>query len=364
MKRQSDKNVLEQLTLYCKIASTIAATLDLEQVFSLITRSTCQLMGTQACTLRLIDESGDKLVLASSYGLNLEYQKKGTIGIGEGIAGIVVKNKKPEIVFDVLKDRRYTLSSFAKKAGLKSLLCVPLLAGDKILGVLSTYTTKPHHFTEKEKKILSLFASEAAIAIENARLVRSIQESYINTLKTLGAIVDAFDWHTERHSEKVREYALAIAREMDLEPEHIKAIEYAAYIHDVGKIGVDMNIIRKPGKLTEEEWRQIIKHPLLGANIAKQMDTLNVLSPLIMHHHEKYNGKGYPDGLEKENIPLGARILAVADAYDAMTSERPYRKALSKEEAINEIKKGSGVQFDPKVVNAFLKIVDNLPTGT
>jgi len=357
--REQTEEELGQLTLFCKIASTIASTLEIEKVLDLITRSVCQLISTQACTLRLINEREDELTLVSSYGLSLEYQKKGPVMVGEGIAGCVLKTGKPEAVLDVLKDPSYKTTNFAKKANLKSLLCVPLITKERATGVISTYTTRQHRFSEKEQKILSLFASEAAIAIENARLMNKIKEAYLNTLRSLGAIVDAFDWHTERHSENVRNYSIAIGREMGLEPEELRAIEYAAYIHDIGKVGIDLNIIRKPEKLNEEEWRQIIKHPLLGANIAERMEILDNLVPLVLHHHERFDGKGYPDGLKSEGIPMGARILAVADSYEAMTADRPYRKALSKEYAVSEVKKNSGIQFDPKVVNAFLKVAKN-----
>lgn len=353
------KNDFDEISSFCKVSSTISSTLELEKVLDLITRSACQVTKTQSCTLRLLDEEKNELVLASSYGLSLEYKMKGPVKVGESVAGHVVQEKKPQVILDVLKDPQYKYPSFAKKSHLKSLLSVPLTVKNRAIGVLSVYTTKLHHFTEREKKILTLFASEAAIAIENAKLVKGLQDAYLNTLKTLGAVVDSFDWHTERHSEKVKKYAVAIAKKMNLSGEDLKAIEYAALIHDIGKVGVDLSIIRKRGRLTEEEWRQVIKHPLLGANIAERIEMLRILSPLIMHHHERYNGKGYPDGLKGKSTPLGARILAVADAYEAMTAERPYRKAFSKEQAIAEIKKYSGEQFDPTVVEAFLKVVDD-----
>lgn len=355
---KKQKNYLEEISLFCKVASAIASTLELEEVLDLITRSACQIIKAQACTLRLIDEEADELELASSYGLSLEYKKKGPLKVGESIAGLVVAEKKPQIVVDILKDPRYKQPYYAKRAHLKSLLSVPLLVKNKAIGVLNVYTIKTRYFTSRDEKILMLFASQASTAIENARLVKQLQDAYLNTLRALGAIVDAFDWHTERHSEKVRDYALTIAKKMNLPENDLKAIEYAAYIHDIGKVGIDLSIIRKPEKLTEEDWRQIIKHPLLGANIAGHIDLLRSLSPLIMHHHERYDGKGYPDGLKSDSIPVGARILSVADTYDAMTSQRPYRKAFSREEAVREIKKYSGKQFDPEVVKAFSEVVD------
>jgi len=359
MNKRKKIDYLDEISTFCKVSSTVTSTLELEEVLDLITRSACQVVKTHACTLRFINEERDELDIASSvYGLSLEYRKKGPVKIKDSIAEQVIKGKKPQAVLDVLKDPRYKHPNFAKKAHLKSLLSVPLIAKNKVLGVLNVYSTRLRHFSKRDEKILMLFASEAAIAIENAKLVRKLQDAYLNTLKVLGAIVDAFDWHTERHSEKVRDYALAIAKKMNLPQKDLKDIEYAAYIHDIGKVGVDLSIIRKPEKLSEEEWRQIIKHPLVGANIAERMDMIRPLSPLIMHHHERYDGKGYPNGLKSESIPLGSRILAVADTYEAMTAERPYRKAFSKEIAIREIKKYSGVQFDPKVVGAFLEVVD------
>lgn len=358
MKKKEKSDHLDDITLFCKISSTIASTLELEEVLDLITRSACQIIKAHACTLRFINEERDELDIASAYGLSLEYRKKGSIKIKDSIAEQAIKKKKPQAVPNVFKDPRYKHLNYAKKAHLKSLLSVPLISKNKVLGVLNVYSTRLRHFSDRDEKILMLFANEAAIAIENTKLVKKLQDSYLNTLKALGAMVDAFDWHTERHSEKVRDYALAIARKMNLPHEDLKTIEYAAYIHDIGKVGVDLSIIRKPEKLTEEDWRQIIKHPLLGANIAERMEMLRTLSPLIMHHHERFDGKGYPDGLRSESIPLGARILAVADSFEAMTAERPYRQAFSKEIATREIKRCSGVQFDPKVVEAFLEVVD------
>ncbi len=151
------------------------------------------------------------------------------------------------------------------------------------------------------------------------------------------------------------EYTVLIAQKLDLQEEEKELLKYAAMLHDIGKIGVRGIVLNNPNGLTGEEYDEIKKHPLVGESIIKPIELLQPIRPLIRHHHEWYNGKGYPDGLSGENIPLGARILAVADAYDAMKSDRPYRKALTEETVIRELKRGSGTPFDPEIVEIFLE---------
>jgi len=148
-----------------------------------------------------------------------------------------------------------------------------------------------------------------------------------------------------------------IAQKLELSEEEKELLKYAAMLHDIGKIGVRGIILNNPNGLTGEEYDEIKKHPLVGESIIQPIELLQPIRTLIRHHHEWYNGKGYPDGLSGENIPLGARIIAIADAYDAMKSDRPYRKALTEETAIRELKRGSGTQFDPKIVEVFLEIL-------
>jgi len=154
------------------------------------------------------------------------------------------------------------------------------------------------------------------------------------------------------------EYAMATAREMRLSMYDSQVVRYAAILHDIGKIGVSDYILSKPGDLTKEEKKKMQKHSQIGADIVTQIDSFKEASKLVYHHHERYNGQGYPEGLRGEDIPLGARIIAVVDAYDAMTSRRPYRKAYSREEAVAELKKNIGTQFDGKVVEAFLRVIE------
>ncbi len=181
-----------------------------------------------------------------------------------------------------------------------------------------------------------------------------------DTIKVLALALDARDHYTHGHSQQVTEYAVDIAREMGLSFKEIDIIRDAGVLHDIGKIGIPDAILLKPGRLTEEEYAEIKKHPVIGKKILEPVNCLADKIPLIYHHHERIDGKGYPEGLEGDNIPLGARILAVADAYQAMTSDRPYRKALPSLIAIEELKRYKGRQFDPDIVDAFLRVLKRM----
>lgn len=193
------------------------------------------------------------------------------------------------------------------------------------------------------------------------RLYEDLRSTYMRTIKVLAQAIDARDHYTHSHSDNVARYATAIAEEMHLPLREIEMIREACELHDLGKIGIDDTILSKSSSLTLKEWEQIKVHPLTAAKILEPLTFLNGVIDLVRQHHEHYDGSGYPDGLRGENILLGARIIHLADAYDAMRSERSYRKIpLSKEETIQEIKRNSGTQFDPQVVQVFLKVVDKL----
>lgn len=180
---------------------------------------------------------------------------------------------------------------------------------------------------------------------------------YIKTLTTLARIIDSSDACTRYHCYKVERYSILICRKLKLPPKDIKIIKIASMLHDIGKIGIDLNIIKKPGKLTNDEWTQIRQHPDIGTNIVGQLGLSGEVTSIIRHHHERFGGGGYPEpDMAGDEIPIGARIILVADAFDAMINDRPYRKAMSNETAINELKRCAGEQFDPQVVNAFLSV--------
>lgn len=201
----------------------------------------------------------------------------------------------------------------------------------------------------------------AAFRLER-ELRQAIQQAYLETIRMLAAAVEARDPCTGGHLERVTKYSLSIARELGWDDEAIEQIEMGAILHDIGKISVEDAILRKPGPLSTDEWQHMRRHPETGAHLLRGIGFLTNVIPCVLHHHERFDGRGYPAGLRGEEIPIGGRIVAVADAFDAMTSTRPYRPALPDDYAIHELQSGAGVQWDPRVVAAFLHAYSNRST--
>lgn len=354
-----NRRYMNELKAFSEAGKAVVSTLELDELFKLITEEVIGIMNVKVCSLRLLDDEKENLLLKASYGHSNEYiRKKKILRIEKCITGKTLKTKKPLIVEDVRKDPKYSYPSLARKDGLVSLLAVPLIRRGEVIGVINVYRRKRSVFRKKEITILSMFADHAAIAIENAKLLERIQQNYLNTIKTLGAIIDAKDDYTRGHSEAVMTYAMWISEKMGLSPAENDTIRYAAFLHDIGKIGINVDILNKTEPLSQEEWGTIITHPVVGSDIVKQLGFLDALVPVILYHHERYDGKGYPNGLKDDEIPLGARILGIADAYDAMTSDRPYRpRAYSRRKAIQELEKGAGTQFDPEIVEMFIEVL-------
>jgi putative nucleotidyltransferase with HDIG domain len=193
-----------------------------------------------------------------------------------------------------------------------------------------------------------------ALARETFQVYLELTEAYTDTVRSLVTALEAKDLYTRGHSERVARYSRAIAQALGMSKAQIERIEIAALMHDIGKVGIGKGILSKPGKLTAEEVREIRSHPATGMTILSDLRVLSDLSRIVVAHHERWDGSGYPNGLSGEAIPFESRILAVADAYDAMTSDRPYRSALSRVEAVDEVRRGSGIQFDSTVVAAFM----------
>jgi putative nucleotidyltransferase with HDIG domain len=341
-----------------EIDKAITSAIDLETVLQQIVQMSIGLLDAKISSIMLIDEESQELVIAAAHGLSEGYIGKGPIKVGESIAGKVISEGRPIAVDDISDDPRHVYADHARMEGLCSLLSVPLSLKDRVIGVLNIYTDEPHAFNPHEINLFTSLASQAAIAIENARLFESLEEIYIEVITAMASAIDARDAYTHGHSNRVTEYAVAIAEEMRLSPAEVDIIRNASILHDVGKIGIKEDILKKPGRLTEEERREMEYHPFIGTKILQSVKLLEPVMPMVYHHHERFDGTGYPDGLRGEEIPLGARIISLADAFESMTSDRPYRKALPIEEAVAELRYGSGRQFDPRVVEVFMKLAE------
>ncbi len=341
-----------------EIDKAITSAIDLETVLQQIVQMSVGLMDAKISSIMLLDEESEELVIAAAQGLSESYIRKGPIKVGESIAGRVILEGRPIAVYDIRQDPRHAYAEQARLEGLCSLLSVPLNLKDRVIGVLNIYTDEPHAFTPHEINLFTSLASQAAIAIENARLFESLEEIYIEVITAMASAIDARDAYTHGHSQRVTEYAVAIAEEMGLSPAEVDIIRNASILHDVGKIGIKEEILKKPGRLSEEERREMEYHPFIGTKILHSVRLLEPVMPLVYHHHERYDGTGYPDGLRGEEIPLGARIISVADAFESMTSDRPYRKAMPVEEAMAELRYNAGRQFDPRVVEVFARLAE------
>jgi len=308
--------------------------------------------------LRWQDKREKELKVISAFGIAQQIIKGPLSNIDANLARETAKSKKPTLLEDIQKDVRFRGTT---KETMQSVLCVPLVVKDQTKGVLTLYdkaTAEPSgktSFSEDDLKLLSILSNQASIALENASLVEEINELFLNSIKSLAQAIDAKDPYTHGHSERVTADTMAIAEELNFSELEKRDLMISAILHDVGKIGIKENILQKPAPLTDEEKKTFDEHSSIGAKIMSPIQELEDIIPTIRHHHESYNGKGYPDGLRAGKIPFHSRIIAVADTFDAMTSDRPYRKALSDKIARDEVNKLSGIQFDPKVVEAFNK---------
>ena len=240
---------------------------------------------------------------------------------------------------------------------IRSLMVVPLKIREKIFGVLTATNFKDDvQYSEKDLYYLSFMTQNAAHAIENLALYENIYENLFATLYAFVRTLEARDAYTQRHSNRVTAIALLIGKAIDISREELDILNVAGRLHDIGKIGIRDDILLKPGKLTAEEFEKIKEHPVIGAEIVGQLGLWDRERKIIRCHHERYDGTGYPDGLIKEDIPLLSRILFVGDAYDAMASDRAYRKKMPANKIVKAIQDGAGTQFDPEIVQVFLKL--------
>ncbi|ACX52312.1 metal dependent phosphohydrolase [Ammonifex degensii KC4] len=352
-KVQERAAMLERLI---EVGQVLSSHLDVDQVLESVLASVRDLLGAQWCLLRLLDEETGELVLRASLGISPELQKEIVRVRPEGnLLGKVLQTGKPVIVGD-LATSEPDMRPPHYAAEMRSLISVPVRVGKKILGTLTVCHPTPHHWKEEEVGYLATIASQTGLALENARLYSSLREYYLSIVQALVAALEARDVYTKGHSVRVAKWARSCARILGLSAEEQEQVYLAGLLHDLGKIGVREDILLKAGPLTPEERKEMQRHPEIGARILEPARFPAEVILAVRHHHEDYGGGGYPAGLQGEEIPLLARIIRVADAYDAMTSARPYRKALTPEKAREELKRCAGRQFDPRVVDAFLRI--------
>lgn len=335
-----------------KVTINIESSLDVDEIISTsLIEGIKKLFNYSNGVITMLDDSNN-LKIRAQYGYKGRLLDKEIPSAS--ITGWVFKNNKGLIIKEAEKMKFYNadIDSMYLRG---NAIIAPVTSKGKVVGTICL--TRRESYTREDLYLLTILATHMGSTIEMARLYENVKKDYINTVYALAAAVDAKDHYTHGHSTTVMKYSMKIAEAMGLSDEEVETIKYAGLLHDIGKIGISENIINKPGKLTNEEFTIIKMHPQLGANIISKIDSLKKLVPLVLSHHEWFNGAGYPLGLRGEEVMLGARIISVADAYSTMTSKRPYRDERSMEYAVNEMKKCSGQQFDPKVINTFLKVL-------
>ena len=231
---------------------------------------------------------------------------------------------------------------------MKGRLTAMLAVGEKVSG---------QEFTSGDIDMLRALSESAGIAIENARLFKDLQESYVSTVRLLVSRIEEKDPYTHGHTERVARYAVALARELGFPAEEIQRIQFGAFLHDIGKVHTQDEVLHKPGALTDEEWRMVKAHPVRGAEMIRGVKFLERVVDMVRHHHERVDGRGYPDGLKGDEISTAAKIVNVADAFDAMTTDRPYRAGMTVEQAIAQMQEKSGSQFAAEIVEVLVKAV-------
>lgn len=347
------------LLALAEIGRMVNSSLDLQTVLREVMDTIIRLTGADRGFLMLKDEAGE---LQTRVARNWERAslKSQEIHVSRTVVDWVVAHDTPILTTNALDDPRFSAQESVVAYSLRSILCVPLKAKDRLIGVLyADSRVQEGLFNEEDRTLLTLFAHQAAVAIENARLFNALSVAYDQTLDALVAALDTRDRETEGHSRRVVRFAMLIAARMPY-PEHgLDDLQRGALLHDIGKIGIPDAILRKPGSLDDDEWEIMRKHPEFGRRMLEGIPFLSHPIDVIFAHQERYDGTGYPQGLVGDAIPIGARIFAVADTFDAITSDRPYRKAQPLEAACQVIRDNSGTQFDPRVVEAFLSIPED-----
>jgi putative nucleotidyltransferase with HDIG domain len=338
----------EAVSLY-KVSEAIAASLSLDQVLETVADSCLNEVKSDLVSTWLDDNEGGYF--------ERQHLRPETIpadvSLGRLDPVVVLGHLRPEPLLLEQGSRGMRFFAEPPSLPLSSLVAVPLRVKQRHIGFIALASfTSGKRFDEGQRKLLSIIGSRAAAAIENARLYEDLQATFQQTIEGLAKAIDKMDRYTAGHSDRVAVYAVMIAKQLGLSPVEIEIVRQSALMHDIGKIGCVLNL-NKPGKLTEVEYEVFKKHTVYGREILDPIKFLHPLIPGVYLHHERWDGRGYPLKMKGNEIPLIARIISVADTYDAMTSDRAYRRALPHEAAVNEIERCSGTQFDPEVAATF-----------
>jgi HD-GYP domain-containing protein (c-di-GMP phosphodiesterase class II) len=353
------------LRLY-RTGEAVRSTLDIGDVLERLLRDGTEYARAGVGLVFLVDEQSKDLILTASYDRDADTCRLFHRQVDEWFLRRVVATGEHVITHQDRPPFDPVFAAELAPQGPISIAVVPIHGRETVAGVLAVMRPRfQGEFVQSDTQMLGEMAGQASMAVQQAQLFGKIRGyadevelGYDSTLKVLMAALDTKDAVTQGHSERVSQLTVALAKEMGVPQDQLVNIERGALLHDVGKIGVPDHVLRKPDSLNAEEWEAMRQHPVLAGLMVSKVAFLEGALPILLYHHEHYDGTGYPFALEQDAIPLEARIFTVVDSFDAMTSDRPYRDAMPIEDALEEIKRNAGTQFDPQVVEAFTRLIN------
>ncbi len=361
------KSHQERMSALRTIDLAISGSLDLRLTLNVLLEQLMRQLGVHAVDILLFNPQTLTLEFAAGKGFRTRALQRTHLRLGEGYAGKAALERRTIHIPDLKRENSFTRSPLLPAEDFVTYFGFPLIARGEVKGVLEVFHRAPLDPTGEWREFLDTFAGQAAVAVDSATLFENLQRSHTELLLAYDATLEGWvkaldlrDRETEQHTQRVTEMTLRLARAMNVPEESLVHIRRGALLHDIGKIGVPDAILCKPGPLTEEEWAIMRKHPVFAYEMLSPIDFLRPALDIPYCHHEKWDGSGYPRGLKGEQIPLPARLFSIVDVWDALTSDRPYRKAWPLEKTLNYLQEQAGKHFDPRVLEKFLTLLKDV----
>jgi HD-GYP domain-containing protein (c-di-GMP phosphodiesterase class II) len=348
----------ERATALLEFSRELATAEGMDEVVARIVELSARTLGSPRASVWLQGGSHDELKVRATHGYSdLDRERLSRMRFDHSSTRSFLAGAEPFVVSD---EEREAITG-AEEVGVgRPFAIAPLTLDGGRFGCIAVAPPDEAEFTERQLRLLAGIAHQAKLALTNAGNFRSLERTFLETVEALANALEANDEYTSSHARWITDLALKVGEGLGLDGRALKRLELGALFHDIGKIGIPETILSKPGPLTDNERELVERHPELGEKIIGPIDRLEEVRPIVRHCHERYDGTGYPDGLQGEEIPLESRIILVCDAYHAMITDRPYRRRLSDEEALRRLEAGAGTQFDPRVVEECRRVLAGL----